>query len=1221
MASKKHISIPVANATKTLEKEVRKRRPLTPRILDAHDNSYHCVEELEYVVENTSCRNIAITGVYGSGKSSVIDTYLAKQTFCKKPLKISLSTFFDESDDEIMEEKPVEKKSYNADVEYKIVQHLLYKSDPRKLRQSRFDRISHNTEKNLRILAIWAMVAVLAALILFEPAFLQVNSIYGLYWKVLGIKAGSIVNTVADILSALYLLYCLGWLVYKCLLHYYPGRISKVKAQGVEVDLAKNSSVFNQLLDEIVYSFNVNRYDLVIFEDLDRLYQPHALFLKLRELNILLNESETFQNEKFSVRFVYAVRDDVFTKDLRTKCFDYIIPVAPVVDHFNASDYLIEHKKELFDTIEDKDLRELGVWISGFRELNNILNEFGLYKKLVMRDGMAEGKLLAIIIYKNLFPLDYSTIHSRDGLLYNVFDKKQKFILPLTSYKVEQLNSLNEQIKTDRDAIAKIKKDYLNYMVQEYHVQELIDGNERYTLNEVASSEVLFDRFRKDDFKHYFYVDEGNEESGTLNYNLKFIDIEEEVGQGLSYNEAVYPLISRINTNTEKADKLRRTIRRVENESLTSLFNKFDGDYNKERIRSIYKEVKGKNAKIDEEIVTVIQAMIRSGYIMEDYPTYVSYYHSGSLQESDFNFLNSLRQGIAKPFDTVLDNPELIIKQLVTDNFTAKSILNYSLLNYLMGEKQHAHLLEKFIETARKYPDFIIDYSKSVENPYGFLALVFKGWDHPINFIKTIENDRLRSDMLIFYFFTGNCDARLQNEEIEFIKNSYSFINGHIQRIDLSRLKIFVNQRNVVFHSLEPAVDSAQNALLDYVRTTSRYDINYNNLRVIFGKDFETKSYTTIFKHREEGVKTYLTGKNLNVTTTTFPDTSISEEDAALLDLVNQQGVDEKWLESYVARQQFVFDTLQGVADSRQAVLMANDRVAPLWENVLEYYRFHPSYDTVIGGFITRHNNTLKQEKCNGEPELIEQLKKTLFCNNTNVDNDTYKLLLSSFDGPLQYEDITELSEERSLELIKRKWYSYSKEVLMFIKEVYSEDCFARFVINYFDEISGDDEVDWGDFITNHLGINLLNSELTMDRKIVFIDLYDRLDETSDDASYHAELICFYYVQNGAITSDTDQELLIQALGYYDKPDAWRCKITLINMMNGFFEYNYENERNMIASLRSEMYSRLNSFGGRAHFDINDENRRLLTYLKTHGHYVNNFHETDGQIWVSFKKK
>lgn len=1221
MASKKHNNTPVADATKTKEEEVRIRRPLTPRILDADDNSYHCVEELEYVVENTSCRNIAITGVYGSGKSSVIDTYLAKQTFCKKPLKISLSTFFDESDDETKEEKPVEKKSYNADIEYKIVQHLLYKSDPQKLRQSRFDRIAYNTDKSLRCLAFWAMVAVLAALILFEPAFLQVDSIYGLYWKVLGRKVGSIANTVADILSALYLLYCLGWLVYKCLLHYLPGRISKVKAQGVEVDLAKNSSVFNQLLDEIVYSFNVNRYDLVIFEDLDRLYQPNALFLKLRELNILLNESETFQKEKFSVRFVYAIRDDVFNKELRTKCFDYIIPVAPVVDHFNASEYLIEHKKKLFNNIEDKDLRELGVWITGFRELNNILNEFGLYKKLVMHEGMAERKLLALVIYKNLFPLDYSSIHIKGGLLFNVFDKKQRFTALLTKDKVDRLNTLNGQIKANKNAIAKIKKDYLDYAEREYHVRELIVGDERYTLKEVAASEVLFDRFRKNDFNKYFYVDEGNEETGTFDYDIKFTDIEEGVGQGQSYNETVYPLISNINNNTEKADRLRREIRNIESESLSVIFNKFDGNDNKERIRAIHKEIFGQDAKIDEDKVTIVQTMIRGGYIMEDYPTYVSFYHSGSLQEGDFNFMNALRQGIAKPFDTPLQNPELIIKQLVTDNFNSKSILNFSLLNCLLGEQNHAHRLDNFIETARRYPDFIVEYCKSVENPYGFLSLVFKEWDYSIKAIRAIEDDQLRSDMFVLYFYTGNCYARLQNEEIEFVKDSYSFINGHIQRIDLSRLKNYLNHRNIIFHLLEPAVDSAQNALLDYVRNNSRYDINYQNLRVILGKDFETKSYSTIFKHQEEGLKTYLIKKNLKTTITTFPLNSISEENEALLDLVNQQEVNEKWLEGYVARQQVVFETLQGVADCRQAILLANDKVTPLWSNMLDYYRFHPSFDSVLGGFLTQHCDTLKQAKCEGEPVLVEQLKKSLFCNDTNIDTSTYKSLLSSFDGPLNYEDIIELGEERALELINLKWYAYSKAALMYIRDLYSEDCFAQFVIKYFDEISDDDEVDWDNFITNHLGIKLLDSELTLDQKIKYIDFYARLDESSDDASRLAELICFYYVKNGKITSDSDQELLIQALSCYDKSDAWWSKITLINMMNSYFGYNLETERKMITTLGSEMYSRLNSFGGRAHFDINNENQQLLTYLKTQGHYVNNFHEADGQIWVSFKRK
>ena len=60
------------------------------------------------------------------------------------------------------------------------------------------------------------------------------------------------------------------------------------------------------------------KYDVVFFEDLDRLNNAE-IFVKLRELNILLNNDEAI---KKPVKFVYAVRDDIFSDKDRTKFFE-----------------------------------------------------------------------------------------------------------------------------------------------------------------------------------------------------------------------------------------------------------------------------------------------------------------------------------------------------------------------------------------------------------------------------------------------------------------------------------------------------------------------------------------------------------------------------------------------------------------------------------------------------------------------------------------------------------------------------------------------------------------------------------------------------------------------------------------------------------------------------------------------------------------------------------
>lgn len=67
------------------------RYTLAPRILEESNPSYRSVEELEAAMSKPECKNIALTGVFGSGKSSVIDTYLSKDDAPKNVLRISLS--------------------------------------------------------------------------------------------------------------------------------------------------------------------------------------------------------------------------------------------------------------------------------------------------------------------------------------------------------------------------------------------------------------------------------------------------------------------------------------------------------------------------------------------------------------------------------------------------------------------------------------------------------------------------------------------------------------------------------------------------------------------------------------------------------------------------------------------------------------------------------------------------------------------------------------------------------------------------------------------------------------------------------------------------------------------------------------------------------------------------------------------------------------------------
>ena len=107
---------------------------LTPTILTESDIAHKSVDELTEVLKEKDCRNIAITGTYGSGKSSIIRTLQSEVGNEYRFVNISLSTL----------DKEVQ------DIESSIVQQLLYKTDSSKSGEYRYTKPSVLTTIRLK---------------------------------------------------------------------------------------------------------------------------------------------------------------------------------------------------------------------------------------------------------------------------------------------------------------------------------------------------------------------------------------------------------------------------------------------------------------------------------------------------------------------------------------------------------------------------------------------------------------------------------------------------------------------------------------------------------------------------------------------------------------------------------------------------------------------------------------------------------------------------------------------------------------------------------------------------------------------------------------------------------------------------------------------------------------------------------------------------------------
>ena len=763
------------------------RTLLSPKILSKYSDNkidqyrYAAVRELRNAIDTDGCNNIAITGVYGSGKSSVIQTYLAELNPYfrqRRVLNISLSNFIDA--DLIQEGKVPE--NYENVIEQKIFQHILYKTNQNKTRQTRHSRISHISVLSGIGRAFAILLSILSVFFLLAPT------------KVWPMNIESWFNSLPPCVQAAFEWGTVGYLClfFVCITAFLIRRVhlfrihGKINASNVEFEWEKESSKLDKLLDEILYFFKAGGYRIVIFEDLDRILKPERLFLKLREINTLLNESDYYKRRNKKIKFVYAIRDEIFSSEIRTKCFDYIISVVPVVDKYNAGDYLIEKyhgKGGIMSNITERDLSVIGMYIGSKRELANIVNEYALCHKAFI-NGTSEKKLLALLVYKNSFPLDYASAYQKEGCLYSVFSNENKklFYTPLIDDLEKNEISYEAAIEGIREKIETSRWHVLEQLTKD-NIDQLIIGGREYALSEFRTNDQLYEAFANNNINQYFWSD--GKDCGTEDYDYKFGELVKKAypeGSGDYYSEMAGN-VELLRANISKQNEVHKQIEIIKNRKIKGLM----GGLHPETVdqilelicKPIYEKWKKQKVLLDyteilKKHISLLHILIKEEYIAEDYATYMSHTYPGSLTESDMLFVNSVLKGESKEYSHPLINIEAILKRLKTENYEHKSILNNALVNYIFKQKMYA-LQDLVIKTARNNPEFVIIYKRDGEYGEEFVEKLFTGWQGAVTQLMGIENQYVQGEMFFYYWKVAPHDVWINDYERSVLESVYSY--------------------------------------------------------------------------------------------------------------------------------------------------------------------------------------------------------------------------------------------------------------------------------------------------------------------------------------------------------------------------------------------------------------------------------------------------------------
>lgn len=661
--------------------------PLHPKELSDEEFSVY-EAEFEKVLSDPFCRNIALSGPYGAGKSSVMEKVKKQQQGRgEKWITISLATFGETSS----AQNSGSTLSQNA-VEAEILRQMVHKIGTSMAPKSRFRKLRDRKPATDALIAALVLIfALLTAYLanvssrLFSFQFSCLEGFALVAWlAIAGVGIYRLVRTSA---------------ISKMI------RRVKIFEAEFEITPLDSKSPYERCADEIVYLINASKVNAVVFEDLDR-FDSMAIFERMRSLNALSNDSrssntkkkkaeaegmeEDDQTREKPLRFFFLVRDGLFKNPHdRTKFFDYIIPVVPYIDPNSALDIFRNALDGVAITVDEGFLYQLSSYIDDPRIIHDIANEAHHYKKALFEtrsftDGDPE-RLIALLAYKSLFPKDFEYLQVGRGYLHEVLNGKQRLIAKLMGDSKTERSELQDELSGITNQL-KVSEDELVCM---FGIFQIADEY----LNSRRSVQKHFD-------PHSFLesVRQDKEDSQVLNSILKKLDQNDQYRTRLSEvrkdaNCRSEIIRTRLRELEARSKSLRTmTIRQLINESPDAdlLFN-FDSKDIKRK--EDFKEL-SMDAVLSSPFFPLLRFLVSSGYIDESYRRYTSNFYSDTLCAEDDDFLSTIKQ--AKQIDLTYQPkaPDEIVRRISQEEFSRPGIRNPWLVSALLSSKDDQKIKE-----------------------------------------------------------------------------------------------------------------------------------------------------------------------------------------------------------------------------------------------------------------------------------------------------------------------------------------------------------------------------------------------------------------------------------------------------------------------------------------------------------------------------------------------
>lgn len=1108
-------------------------KDLTP--ISNAENVEEYLNALKWALDQKKITNIALAGPYGSGKSSIIDTFLEKhkdesffQTYTSEnnswiikkikscilqhdkvcrfneiSKKISMATFIEansngqcKNEAHENEDEAAKKICISADeVEKGILKQLFYTIDPQKIPQSRYRKLHPINFSN--IITKVAIYSVIALMFIYIFYYEKMADIFSGISAVLLLTEMLWVKYIAAVIILLFSIWAISKIVYDFSSKYSIKGIKLSSNIDIQKEEGVGASVFNKNLDEIMYFFETTEYRLIFFEDLDRL-DDRTIFVHLRELNNLLNCNE---NIKGKVVFIYAVKDDIFTKEDRTKFFDFIIPVIPIINSTNSGEVLQQFLQEAKEhgikhDISQNFVLDVAPYIADMRILRNIYNEFVVYKR-ILRDNqgmdLKDEQMLAIIIYKNLYPNDFAAIQNEKGLIKEAFEAKGKYI-------DVQKNNLQEIINERSSKLDSYKKECLQSIreIKIAMMSGIMDNNGIVDkVNDFQAKEILEDSF---DMNNIAKLNSARVCYFSFGYNYEQNKVMSDI------SGKIKPYLIRIdsvkNIHDIGCENLQNELEKL---------NKQKRDISKKTLSYILE--RGNDLKFDDIISDnkLLMFLLRRGYIDEKYANYINYFKGNTITKDDMNFILSVKNQEAKPWDYAITKTDMVIRRLQEYEFERKEIYNFDLLEQLLVGGNDNVKLELFFKqladeniTSWKFIDEFIDRTNHINEFIKGLARDWHGMWWYITQQNTITYDRQLHYLCLLLSNIADADIHdydVNNSMKEYFENHADILQKLQEQLGSEKIKNILLQLKPKFSELN--IDGIKDKeILDAVFDNAMYEINLPMVKnVIKFKNstlidsFEAQPYSVVVRLNDSLVSGYIQ-KNINkyVDDIILKQYSPADELEDILGLVEKlfEEDEDELIEKLIRHESFVvddisrflWDEIEKFKDSVHVVwkaLLENERIVVSWENTVTYWECY-NFDDCLKKFIADNVYTLKEDdKKYCKDSFVSEL---ILC---GMPISVYEVLLPVLRMSEFSMSLTDIPKEILGIMVRCKYFAFTPEKFREMKDIDESLAVEYISLNQDEAIENTNDLDIDSSLLNEI---LTSANITISNKEQFLEVF-----------------------------------------------------------------------------------------------------------------------------------